>query len=367
MKILALVLLFIFSANIFASDKYPPSKEVFLKGSLDGKSIFMVMGFDKARDINSKIFSATFDKNNVVELGSLINNEDHDNDFAGEIVEGAQISKKHFSKIITSPWKSLSKIPRRFKVNMQKAQEEYYTSKSPGTGAVEYAAIGVWAVLESSYYLVIESPLALAGNLVITSLAIPFKITVQIGKVVLKALKNILYPIGGAIAIAGVTTYSLLSTGVVELALVVNKQLGNVGKGLKYVFSDLPKKINYPITIEKLLNVDLKFQKEVFDIVKEQILLLSPLYGVSLVTEVVMDKESKFKSILYAVVNTPKGVIKSFKVKTVTQSKKVLLSLSMTKDFYRFLKSEAKIDKKELKSNIKNSMNSFIQDVEQMI
>lgn len=367
MKSVIKIILFIFSFSLFASDNYPPSKEVFLKGSLDGKSIFMVLGFDKTREINSKIFSATFNKENLIDLGSLINNQDHENDFIGEVKEGADISQKHFKKILSSPWKSLSKIPRRFKVNMKRAQEEYYTSSSQGAGVLEYAAFGVWATLESSYYLVIESPLAFTGNLIITSLAIPFKLTVHIGKIVLKALKNILYPIGGAIAIAGVTTYSFLSTGVVELALVLNKQLGHIGKGIKYVFSDLPKKIKYPITVEKLLNVDLKFQQDVFSIVKEQMLRLSTLSQTILISDTLTEKENKYKSIVYGVVNTPDGMIKSFKVKTVTRSKKVLLSISLTRDFYRFLKTQKTSSKKELKMSLKSIMSGFVQDIEQMI
>lgn len=367
MKSIFITLLFVFSFNVLAGNDMPKSKEVFLKGSIDGKSLFMVLGFDKAKEINSKNFSSTFNKDNVVELGSLINNSSHDNDFAGEIEEGANVTKKHFGKIISSPWRSLSKIPRRFKVSMQKANERYYTSNSPELGAVEYAATGVWAVLESSYYLVIESPVALAGNLIITSLAIPFKITVQIGRVVLKALKNVLFPIGGAIAIAGVTTYSLLSTGIVELGLVINKQLGYIGIGLKFVFSDLPRKINYPITIEKLLNIDLKYQKDLFEILKQRVLASGILESEKLDPNLVIKKESKFKSIFYAVIQTSKGPIKAYKITSLAKKKRVQLTVSMSKKYFNYLKSQTELKKSELKAQVKNSLGLFVLDIESMI
>lgn len=367
MKSLLLMITFLVSTISFAGNDMPPSKEVFLKGSIDGKSLFMVLGFDKAKEINSKIFKSTFSKENIVELGSLINNSAHDNDFVGEIGEGADITKKHFTKIISSPWRSLSKIPRRFKVNLQKANERYYTSNTPGLGAVEYAATGVWAVLESSYYLVIESPVALAGNLIITSLAIPFKITVQIGRVVLKALKNVLFPIGGAIAIAGVTTYTFLSTGIVELGLVINKQLGFIGYGLKYVFSDLPRQLSYPVSIEKLLNIDLKYQTEVFKILKERVFLNGILDQEIISQEIEVKKENKFKTIFYAMVKTPAGMIKAYKVTSMAKRKKVQLTVSMTRKYFNFLKDKTELKKADFKEEIRNSLSHFIIDIESMI
>ncbi len=367
MKSILLIILFISHSVALAGNDLPPSKEVFLKGSIDGKSLFMVLGFDKAKEINSKIFSSTFKKENVVELGSLINNSAHDNDFSGEISNGADITKKHFTKIISSPWRSLSKIPRRFKVSMKKANERYYTANSPGAGAVEYAATGVWAVLESSYYLVIESPVALAGNLIITSLAIPFKITVQIGRVVLKALKNVLFPIGGAIAIAGVTTYTFLSTGVVELGLVINKQLGFVGQGLKFVFSDLPRQISYPLSLEKLLNLDLKYQAEIFKLLKERVLEKGILDQELIDPRLVIKKENKFKTIFYAMVKTPQGLMKAYKFTSMAKRKKVQLTVSMSRKYFKFLKSQTVLKKNELKDEIKNSLNLFVLDIESMI
>ena len=367
MKLCLALGLLLISCLSFAQEGISPYKEVFLKGSMDGKSLVMVLGFDKARDINSKIFDATFDKDNVVELGKLVNNASHDDDFSGEVREGAQVTKKHFRKILASPWKSLSKIPRRFKVNLRNAQENYYTAGSTAQGAVEYAGIGVWAVLESSYYLVIESPVAMAGNLVITSLAIPFKITVQIGRVLIKTLKNILYPIGGAIAIAGVTTYSVLSTGVVELALVVNDGLSVIGQGAQYVFSDLPKKISYPVSLVKLLDVDLKHQAAIYQMVKERLLRQGILEGETIDSELDIRKESKFKSVFTAFVKGPKGLVSAYRIKLVTKRKKVQITIDMTKRYFNSLKEKSQLTKRDLKSDVKASLGIFVADIESMI
>ncbi|MGK5089373.1 hypothetical protein WDW86_17620 [Bdellovibrionota bacterium FG-2] len=88
--------------------------EVFFKGSIDGKSMFMVLGMKDAKDAIKEIKDWAIDEKDLADIGNDFNDEHHIGDFKDTVGEGVDRSKEAAEHLLSAPWKSLKKIPKAY-------------------------------------------------------------------------------------------------------------------------------------------------------------------------------------------------------------------------------------------------------------
>lgn len=255
-------------------------KEIFLKGSINGDKLFMVLGFENGKEVFKDSLQAAIDIDDLRDLGSdtartfsrtgkYVWNKEHDGDIIGNVGDAAKYSVENIPNIIQSPWKSLKKIPGSYKVSMQQARESRANASNSVFGATQFAGHAVWANVKGAYYLVIEAPAKFVGNLASTALAVPGVIaleaigiplgfTIGIGmkaiRVGWQASKAI---VAGAIGIGALTYSAISTTAAASATLLAAGAIGAVKITLKVV--------SFPFTIGRKvrtrLNTDVNYKR----------------------------------------------------------------------------------------------------------
>ena len=215
-------------------------KEIFVKGSLDGDKLFLVLGMEQA----GRIFNSAME--NAVDVEELkdfsedaarairnqsqrVWNANHDGDVIDNVGRAARVSVESADDIFKWPWRSLSKIPGSFKVGLNDAREARANANNSVSGTLAYSGLATWTLVKGSYYLVIEAPVKFVAALATTTLAVPatlayeavrlpIAIALGVGKGVIRlgwiATKAVVM---GSVAL-GAVTYSALSTGAAAIA-----------------------------------------------------------------------------------------------------------------------------------------------------
>ncbi len=251
-------------------------KEVFMKGSIDGKQMFMVLGmqdgFEVTKDIAEGIVTEReldWYSHRAEKLADHIYDDKKDN-YAAATRKGVEAAEDLAPRILERPWRSLKEIPKSFKVNLDKGQDAYYNSKNGVAGAVKYSGWAAWAVIEGSYYLILEAPVRFAFNLAGTVLAVPTAWAVQTIRVgfdvaclaflaVWNGLKAaILVP-----TMLAVEIYSVLSSTVATtLTLVAAGGLAIIKAG-KFLFVDGPRRIRYPVGVKAETGIEFNEKEQI--------------------------------------------------------------------------------------------------------
>jgi hypothetical protein len=192
-------------------------KDVFIKGSADGKAVFTVLGISKGAKLSKKILKRMVHLQELIDIGDRFSNSDHSNDFKDEWQRGVEQTAEAAPEILKAPWRSVKKIPYSHKVTVQHARDSYESSGSVASGIVKYTGLVAWAYVKDAYYLVIETPFELVKNLAITTLAVPFRLTMQIAEIGLRFTW-----------MAAKTTIALLASGMILTYSVVSSTVGAV-------------------------------------------------------------------------------------------------------------------------------------------
>jgi len=255
--------------------------EIFWKGSIDGKQNWIVLGVDKGAQITREVFKNTIDLDELVEVGadiydpnghahwesgcgkrSKVSVEAHNHDIVGALKDSINNAKECAPRILSRPWRSLKKIPSAFRVNLEQGNEAYYHSSSSTVGSMKYSGWAAWAVIEGSYYLVVEAPatsvFSVVETLVKTASPIvyqPFKITWDAGAVLVR-----LAVAPAAASVIG--TYSVLSSSFAAAASIVYAGGVSFFNGMKWVAYDLPRYSRYPVRVDFQTGLGIDSQQE---------------------------------------------------------------------------------------------------------
>ncbi|MEK7689946.1 MAG: hypothetical protein AAB425_02885, partial [Bdellovibrionota bacterium] len=138
-----------------------------------------------------------------------------------------------------------------FKANIERAKEGYVSSDSAVVGALKYSAWATWAVVQGTYYLVIQAPVVSVAAMVGTVGAVPALITLNTleiaGEIVIVTLKWT----AGLIASAGVMAYSIASSSLSTVLALVGAGAVAVWQGGKWLLVSLPRSIKHPIQVRR--------------------------------------------------------------------------------------------------------------------
>ncbi len=217
--------------------------EILLQGSLDGKSMFMVLGFNDAKRYAGESLRNAIDIENLRDISADIKeanddvvqglwNRQHEGDMVDAARRGARHTSAHARKILASPLKSLSKIPQSYRANFADAREVYYETDNQVLASMKYAGVAVWAHVEGAYYLVIEAPIRFATHLVGTVIGVPGSLAIQAAKITLnvtvdaigislKITGHLINAVAHTAAAIITMAYSGISTGVAIAATTV--------------------------------------------------------------------------------------------------------------------------------------------------
>ncbi|MFY7991886.1 MAG: hypothetical protein ACOVP4_01220 [Bacteriovoracaceae bacterium] len=373
MKILnlALAFLMLLSTQAFAQNSSEDDNvaeaigEIFVKGSIDGKSLFMVYGFNDAiRDIKG-LAKNSVKMDDLVDIGQAVYDDGHDEDYIGAVKEGtkatgemAKATGKSAQNIAKYPWKSLKRMKKSYKVSFDNAKDSYYHANSPVTGAAKYAGHAIWANVKGAYYLVVEVPVVTAvaiGATVVngaaTVLAVPATVVLQTLKLAWRVMKvGIRFAFNTAsMAISG--AYSVLSTTTAATVTVVAAGGLAIVKGLKWTVS-LPGKIFNPIQISSLTDIAVdqqeEFAKKAEDILTTSLVLTEDL-------ALIDSKISKYSSKFTLGRNGKSEVT----IKLSVVKKKVKIAASATRKFMKSLR-DAGESKKDARQDAKEVLETLI-------
>lgn len=290
-------------------------KEIFVQGSLDGNSLFMVLGFSDAVKIAGDSINHAIDIENlrdirrdVVEAGSDVVqglwNADHNGDMVDAVQNGAQFSSSQAKKILANPLRSLKKIPAAYRAQFQDARSAYYETDNQILASVKYAGLAVWANVEGAYYLVIEAPIRMATHIVGAAIGVPGAVAIQAAGIALRLsvdaigltlkigghlLKSVISAVYGVSALA----YSGISTGVAITATTVTAGAIGVVNGAKWLVT-APFKAWNGTHIKLVIEPNDRTLDEVTKLLSEDDISILSILGVELDDVVVTG--DKFKS-----------------------------------------------------------------------
>ena len=218
-------------------------KEIFVKGSLDGEKLFMVLGMEKASEIFGETMKDAVDIEELKDWSSdsarmlqnqagRIWNSEHDGDAVDHLGRATRLSVRTADDIFKWPWRSLKKIPGSFKVGMNDAREARANASNGITGTVAFSGLATWTAVKGAYYLVIEAPVTFVAALATTTLAVPATLAYEAIRIPLAltigatgAVIRLGYMATKAIVLGsfalGAVTYSAISTGVAMAATTI--------------------------------------------------------------------------------------------------------------------------------------------------
>jgi hypothetical protein len=348
MKKIILLLLLCLSFNLLAQESDNSTldtvKEVFLKGSIDGDNMFMVLGTADGYKISKKMIEKAIKFDDLVDLG-----ED-----AEDVVDAA----KGFQNVLKKPWKSLKKIPKSYKVNFNKAQEAYYSANNQVSGVVKYSGWAVWAQVEGAYYLVIETPIVAAAQIIGHSIAVAWEIA-DLG--IRLAWDLVKVPLA-VIASAAVMTYSTVSSTIATTATLIAAGGVAVFKGGKWLLVTMPSKLFKPLNAEIETNLSYDQQEDFAKRIKHYIQNASDLFGTNFSVNSAL---GKFKSNF--IINTPNkngDFAKAYILNTVIKNKMIFLKIEISREFFRnYKKNHGDLTRKEIKEKLAREMTAILSQI----
>ncbi|MFZ4715699.1 MAG: hypothetical protein ACOYL6_18390 [Bacteriovoracaceae bacterium] len=320
-------------------------KEVFMKGSADGHSVFTVLGLSKGVKLSQKILKRMVHMQELVDIGDRFNNSGHVNDFKDEWDQATEKTRDSAPEILKAPWRSVKKIPYSHQVTIQQARDAYESSGTVAEGVLKYTGLVAWAYVKDSYYLVIETPFQFVKNLAITTLAVPFYMTIQVVEIGLRFTWFTAKATSALIASGGVMAYSVVSS--------------TIGAVVSFII-DAPRFIWRPLQMGEDLNVKPEKLTEL-GIILEQVLANHVSKEKEIVIESVR-KENREKYKVY-VINEKKEKELAFVAKLIIKDQSIFLDFEMGKAYFEDLKEKLKeqgVIKADRKDQIKLDMRHLV-------
>lgn len=352
-KNLFLILAFLLNISVFAQAPEAQTnttidtiKEVFLKGSIDGDHMFMVLGMEKGTKISKKILNATINAEDLADLK--------------DSVVGIGESIRDMQDIVKAPWKSLKKIPKSYKVDFARAQEAYYGADNQISGVLKYSGWAVWANVKGAYYLVVETPTVAAYQIVKSGVSTALHITGLGITIAAKAIKASL----GVIASAAVMSYSTVTSTIATTATVVAAGGVAVFKGGKWLVVTMPGQIFRPVHADIATDINYDVQAELANKVATYTNQHSEIFGKNAVLLFDINKyKSEFE---ISLLNENNKEFKAFSLRTFIKDQKVNLKLEATRDYLKFekqLSENSDLSNKELKQKIRTHLNQVLETI----
>lgn len=340
--------------------------DVFLKGSIDGKRLFMVYGMGNALKDNKEIVKWAIKGHDLVDLGHDIYNKDHSGDIVDRVGDGVEISKKAAHHILRQPWKSLQKIPKSYKVNFDRAREAYYGSKNGAVGVLKYSGWAAWANIQGAYYLVVEAPIEFAFFTTVTLAAVPVELAIEglviawdVGKIVVKM-------VAGAIAIAAMDTYAFITSSAATLATLAAAGGVATFKGGKWLVYELPRKLFfYPVSATLETDVPYEREEETAERVTDLLgkLELPGLKNLRAEAEI-----GKYKSKIVLTGQTPDGKdLKAAVVQVSIKKTKVRLRLEISRKYYKLRRGLENLGRKEARRLLTSEATEILAGLEKAV
>jgi hypothetical protein len=320
-------------------------KEVFLKGSIDGDSMFMVLGTADGYKMSKDMMRDAINMDDLMEVGDDVKKL------------GKTISK--FDEVIKKPWKSLKKIPKAYKVDLEKAQDAYYSADNQISGVLKYSGWAIWAQVEGAYYLVIEAPVVMASQVVAHGTTLAWKVA-GLG---LRVTWNLIKPAVGLIASTAVMTYATISSGIATTATLIAAGGVATFKGGKWLVVTLPSKLFKPVSAKIPTLYTFENQMELAKKIQELLTNPNDLFEDTITVESMLGKyKSEFK------IQFEKNAMKAFELRTVIQNKKVELKLEASRAYFKeFRKEHEGMSHAEAKEKIQQEMDIILQKIIEQI
>ncbi len=336
--------------------------EVFLKGSIDGKSMFMVLGMKDAKDSVKDIMDWAVDEQDLTDLRDDITNKSHNGDFADAAKDGADLSKEAAQQFFSTPWKSLKEIPKAYRVSFDRAQEAYYGSKNPVAGALKYSGWAVWANIQGAYYLVIEAPVEFVALSVATVGAVPAAIALHGIVIAWDVTKVVVKFTAGVVASAAVATYAFVtSSTATALTLIAGGAVG-VFKGGKWLFYGLPYSLFHPVQVENLTGFAFADEQTFANFALEYLKARqASMHLVAVASEI-----GKYNSRVTLSLSDDSGkAIDAAVLKFSSKKGNVVMSLDATRKYYKLRRqANPEMSRSEVKSMIHGEFMTLLQDIE---
>lgn len=396
---LVVVLLMTMTAGAWAQDNGSQSigatiKEVFLKGSIDGKRLFMVYGVgDMGKDAAEILKTAQnpIELEDLVDMGKMVNNKRHNGDYVDAVKEGvdfipdsaefakesAEFTGKGLKNMVKWPWKSIKKIPGSYKVSFDNARDAYHHSDSAIASVFKYAGHAIWANVKGAYYLVVEAPIAFAGALGQTALgvtgmglgaagtvlAVPGAIAIQtlaIGfqalGITLKFAWRMTKNAAKAIAAFAMGVYSITTSGIATTAALITAGAIGVFKGGKWLLIDAPKTLIRPVRAKLLTDVALDDQEEMAKAVIAKLKETSIGNRIASASDSIKEYSSKITLNLKVGAQKVKAII----VKLSIKDKLVQLKAEATRKYLRAIKKTEGLKRKAAKAKVQEELNTLL-------
>jgi hypothetical protein len=361
--LICMLMVMSFAANAQKANLGKTLKEIILKGSIDGDNVTMVYGLGEAWEDIKDLSGGSLKKEDFVDLGSLVYNKEHDDDYVDMVQDGyafskesGKFAKENVKEIVTKPFKSLKKIPKSYQINFDNAREAYYDSNNALAGVVKYTGWAVWAQIEGAYYLVVEAPVVLVSEMVQTSagvagfvLGVPGAILIQsarvVGKVIGISLKFVFR--NAASLVAG--AYSVLSTSVASTITLAAAGGIAIYKGTKLLVT-APARLAKVASVKKLTEFAYDKQKAVALRMQMNLGALPRTFSVA------KEKIENYSSKFVVKFNNVKAMIINIKI----EAKKVVISASATAKYLKELKElNPNMSKEELVEMITGELNQL--------
>lgn len=334
MKLIALLMILLVQTTAWSQTNKKMTtidtvKEVFLKGSIDGDSMFMVLGMQDGFEYSKEV------------MKEAINMEDLKN--IGEDFQEVGNDLKDFDHVLKSPWKSIRKIPNAYKVDFERAQNAYYNADGQISGVLKYSGWAVWANVKGVYYLVIEAPVVMASQALYRTTALSWDISMTGLRITWNAIK----PAFGALWSATVMTYATVSSSIATTATLVAAGGVAVFKGGKWLIVTLPNKFFKPVTVKTETNTSFEDHAELAGRLNKLLTNASDIFGLDVLANSDIKKfSSEFE------IRATDLKMNAFVLKTGIENKKVALTLEVTKAYIKHYRIENRLSNKEAKERL---------------
>ncbi len=333
-------------------------RDIYQNGELDDRSIFMVLGFEQAKEFAGDIGSYITSTDDLRDIGVEI--KDGGKDFleilerTPRIVKGAaKYSIDTLKEVITAPKDTLSKIPTAFKVSMNYARAGYYESESEVIGGFKYAGHATWFLVKGSYYLLLEAParavlaagfgaFAVPGAVVLNGIYASYKLVVGTANAAIYLSFETVKTVAAIVGQVATLAYSALSTTTVAVVTSVIALPVYIFQGIKNVSKLVSLKLIKSTILSSNLDLVLDTAEQSLKELAEQLKLTG--------------LEMKFRRVgkTYRVY-LKKGKTTLVRMKISTNRTKARFKTYFNRDLYRQLKEQG-YDKESLNEIISSAI-----------
>lgn len=350
-----------------------PVTEIFAKGSIDGKKLFLVLGFENSTEIFKSSMKNAIDIDDLQDIGSKVYNSNHHSDIIGYAGAGARFTERAARKSLdfggkafTSPWRSLKKIPQSYAYSMGNAVNSMYSNSNPVLGAMGFAGHAVWANVKGAYYLVVEAPVKAAayttgsvGSAAAAALAVPTMVTLRVAGIALSLTWEAVETVGTVLGGAATMAYSAISTTAAATGAVVAGAAVAVFNGGKWL-------VTAPFNLGKAVKVkqDTGLSMHKIEDLSAAIETSMPselIESLGLSGQAVVEKQGRYSSKLVFMDSNEER--EALVVEVKVRGGKLEARSHVTKDHFKALQAQSDVGEDELKENVKEAIETSLAQV----